>query len=101
MMRVHDECGLADVGTEAIPSSALELGSDLTGSQMSNSDLLNYVSDLIHELEVMAARTGCTTLLGLLDLARSEAMLQQRTQAQQQLGDAGRRTRQPGSSVSA
>jgi hypothetical protein len=44
----------------------------------SNADLLRYVGDMVEELQVMSSRTGCSTLTGLLALARAEAMLQER-----------------------
>jgi hypothetical protein len=49
-----------------------------TASQISDADLLRYVGDMVEELQFMCDRTGCTTLTGLLALARAEAMLQQR-----------------------
>jgi hypothetical protein len=49
-----------------------------TASQISDADLLRYVGDMVEELQFMCDRTGCTTLTGLLALARTEAMLQQR-----------------------
>jgi hypothetical protein len=56
-------------------TNATEASSSVT--QISNADLLLYISDMVEELQVMCERTGCSTLLGLLALARSEAVLQQ------------------------
>jgi hypothetical protein len=46
------------------------------GSQISDVDLLRYVADMLEELQYMCQRTKCSTLLGLLELARAEADLQ-------------------------
>lgn len=39
-------------------------------------DLLDYVADMIAELRDLANQTDCTTLAGILDVARLEAALQ-------------------------
>ncbi len=57
-----------------------------SASQISNSDLLRYVGDMVDELHHMCQRTGCTTLLGLLALARTEAALQQLAVASRRAG---------------
>jgi hypothetical protein len=49
-----------------------------SASQISHGDLLRYVGDMVEELQLMCDRTGCATLIGLLALARTEALLQQR-----------------------
>jgi hypothetical protein len=69
-MRVQD--AFAEFGDERTGSNA-----GRTSSQISRSDLLRYVGDMVEELQVMADRTGCQTLTGLLALARAEAALQQ------------------------
>jgi hypothetical protein len=47
-------------------------------SAISDADLLRYLGDLVEELQLLCGRTGCVTLSGLLGLARTEALLQQR-----------------------
>jgi hypothetical protein len=54
---------------------------DFSASQVPNADLLRYVGDMVEELQVMISRSGCSTLHGLLTLARSEALLQQRARS--------------------
>ena len=39
-------------------------------------DRLQYLADMLLELQAMAEREGCTTLAGLLALSQSEASLQ-------------------------
>lgn len=39
-------------------------------------DLLDYLADMIAELRELAHQTDCTTLAGILDVARLEAALQ-------------------------
>ena len=41
-------------------------------------DRLQYLADMLLELQVMAEREGCATLAGLLGLSQSEASLQAR-----------------------
>jgi hypothetical protein len=60
------------------PGAACEPSAEEMAAQISNADLVRYVGDMVDELHLMCQRTGCTTLLGLLALARAEAMLQQR-----------------------
>jgi hypothetical protein len=59
------------------PSGDCELSAEEFAAQISNADLIRYVGDMVDELHLMCQRTGCATLLGLLALARAEAMLQQ------------------------
>jgi hypothetical protein len=54
--------------------------------QASTADLLGYVGDMVEELQCMCQRTGCTTLDGLLALARAEALLQQRRHGARRAG---------------
>ena len=42
-------------------------------------DRLQYMADMLSELQVMAVKEGCTTLAGLLGLSQSEASLQARS----------------------
>ena len=39
-------------------------------------DRLNYLADMVRELQTMAEHEGCATLAGLLWLTQSEAALQ-------------------------
>jgi hypothetical protein len=78
MQRVQETYAHAQPGSgEADPGCAPTAD---TTSQISNADLLRYVGDMVEELQFMCDRTGCTTLTGLLALARAEALLQQRNQ---------------------
>ena len=43
-----------------------------------NSDMLDYVADMLAELKVLAESTHCETLTGLIDLAAREAQLRHR-----------------------
>ena len=45
-------------------------------SQNDRRDRLNYLADMVRELQIMAEREGCATLAGLLWLTQSEATLQ-------------------------
>jgi hypothetical protein len=89
MMRFQDAA--ATTGGDAIGGSNEDEfaatdghGDSHTGTEMSNIDLLSYVGDMIYELQLMTERTGCATLLGLLALARSEAMVRQQALALRQ-----------------
>ena len=41
-------------------------------------DRLDYIADMVHELQALAAQADCQTLSGLLDLAYREAVQQRR-----------------------
>ena len=46
------------------------------GAPMPNkADVLDYAGDIIAELRDLAHQTGCSTLAGILDVARLEAAL--------------------------
>lgn len=55
---------------------ALPGAQDGTDTAQVGSDYLDYLSDMVLELKVMAERADTPTLAGLLDLAYREAQLQ-------------------------
>jgi hypothetical protein len=73
-----DDAGAVNATVSSGGTGAEQTFADSTSAVIHNGDLLRYVGDMVEELECMCARTGCTTLLGLLALARAEALLQQR-----------------------
>lgn len=74
MERVQDAYAQPDSGDRGLDGLTANGGA----SQISDVDLLRYVGDMVEELQFMCNRTGCTTLTGLLALARTEALQQQR-----------------------
>lgn len=77
MERVRDKDVKA--GSEAT-GGAISVDRDQSGElseQICRADLLRYIGDMTEELQSMCESTGCSTLAGLLALARAEAMLQQ------------------------
>jgi hypothetical protein len=76
MQRVQDT--FAGHGADVVSTGGLGHEAGRSPSQISNVDLLRYVSDMVEELQHMSDRTGCTTLVGLLSLARAEAAVQLR-----------------------
>lgn len=48
--------------------------SRLPSRETTRADYIAYMADMIHEMRVLAERTGCPTLAGILHLAHSEAL---------------------------
>ena len=60
----------------AVPHNELDAARSV---ETDRRDRLNYLADMVRELQTMAEREGCATLAGLLWLTQSEAMLQAET----------------------
>ena len=59
-----------DWGKNGAGTSGLKTGS----GEPARADYIEYMADMVQEMRVLAERTGCPTLAGILELAHSEAL---------------------------
>jgi hypothetical protein len=72
-----DETGNENTGMNGSARDRNCADAQTLNEQICRADLLRYIGDMAEELQSLCASTGCSTLAGLLALARTEAMLQQ------------------------
>ncbi len=70
---MEEECGTL-MGQQSTSKQQNAGPSDLAGRQ----DRLNYMADMLKEMQELASREGCPTLAGLLALSHAEAERQAR-----------------------
>ena len=62
---------LGKIGIGAVPKVSAV-------GEPARADYIEYMADLVHEIRVMAERSDCPTLAGILQLAHSEALREAR-----------------------